>query len=64
MVSRELTRARRTAPLMRLPRSAFLFFRGEEYTVIFSGPTLRSQGKDSDWKICEPRSIRRFATLI
>ena len=36
-----VTRARRTAPLMRQPRSAFLFFRVGEYTGIFSGSTLR-----------------------
>ena len=40
MVSRESTPARRTALLMRLPRSAFLFFRVEEYTEMFFGPTL------------------------
>jgi outer membrane protein TolC len=59
-----VNRARPTAPLMRLPRSTFLFFRVEEYTGIFCGPTLRSPGKDSDWKTCEPRSMRRYATLI
>ena len=41
MVSLESTQARRTAPLMRLPRSAFPFFRAEEYMAMCCEPMLR-----------------------